>query len=131
MPGASSSDVVRVAQQYIGARYVWGGSDPAGFDCSGFTWYVYHRVGVALPPGSVQQFSTSYGRYISSLNALSPGDLVFFELTTEESGITHVGIYAGAGKIIAARSERLGVRYVSLSDPFWSSRFVGAIRPYR
>jgi cell wall-associated NlpC family hydrolase len=126
-----SSDVVRIAQKYLGARYVWGGSDPSGFDCSGLTWYVYDQVGVELPAGSWEQFSTDYGRYIDSISALAPGDLVFFERTTEETGITHVGIYAGDGKMIAARSERLGVRYVSVSDPFWNSRFVGGIRPYR
>lgn len=126
-----SNDVVQIAQEYIGARYVWGGSDPSGFDCSGLAWYVYHKLGVVLPAGSAQQFSSAYGRFIGSMPALAPGDLVFFERTTEETGITHVGIYAGNNVMIAARSERLGVRYVSLEDPFWSSRFVGGIRPYR
>lgn len=126
-----SSDVVQIAQKYLGARYIWDGSDPSGFDCSGLAWYVYHRLGVTLPAGSAQQFSSAYGRFIGSMNALAPGDLAFFERTTEETGITHVGIYAGNNIMIAARSERLGVRYVSLEDPFWSSRFVGGIRPYR
>jgi cell wall-associated NlpC family hydrolase len=110
---------------------VWGGSDPSGFDCSGLTWYVYQQVGVQLPPGSAQQFTNIDGQYIADISSLKPGDLAFFERTTEDEGITHVGIYAGGGKMIAARSERLGVRYVSLSDPFWSTRFAGAIRPYR
>ena len=130
-PAAVSSDVVQIAQKYLGARYVWGGSYPSGFDCSGLTWYVYQKVGVSLPGGSAQQYSRQYGRYIGDMSALAPGDLVFFERTTEEAGITHIGIYAGGGKMIAARSERLGVRYVSLLEPFWSSRFVGGIRPYR
>lgn len=130
-PGAANSDVVQIAQKYLGARYVWGGSDPGGFDCSGLTWYVYRKVGVWLPGGSVQQFSTEYGRFIGSISALAPGDLVFFERTTDAPGITHIGIYAGNNKMIAARSERLGVRYVSLLEPFWSDRFVGGIRPYR
>jgi cell wall-associated NlpC family hydrolase len=110
---------------------MWGGSDPSSFDCSGLTWYVYGQLGVSLPGGSAQQFNSSYGRYIGDMQALTPGDLVFFERTTEEAGITHVGIYVGDNMMIAARSERLGVRYVSLLDPFWSSRFVGGIRPYR
>ncbi len=129
--GAASTDVIRIAQSYLGARYVWGGSDPSGFDCSGLTWYVYQQVGVQLPAGSEQQYTSSDGQYIPDISSLKPGDLVFFERTTDETGITHVGIYAGGGKMIAARSERLGVRYVSLSDPFWSSRFVGGVRPYR
>ena len=129
--GSSSSDIVAIAQKYLGARYVWGGSNPSGFDCSGLAWYVYRKVGVWLPAGTFNQYSRKYGRYIGDISALAPGDLVFFEGTSEDGGITHEGIYAGDGKMIAARSERLGVRYVSLSEPFWSSRFVGGIRPYR
>ena len=128
---AASSDIVRIAEEYLGARYVWGGSYPSGFDCSGFTWYVYRQVGVRIPAGSVQQFDSDYGRYVRGMDALRPGDLVFFERTSDESWISHVGIYAGSGKMIAARSERLGVRYVSIVEPFWSTRFVGGIRPYR
>ncbi len=130
-PSTSESDVVRIAEGYLGTRYVWGGSFPGGFDCSGLTWYVYRQVGVRIPAGSVQQFDTGYGRYVRSLDSLAPGDLVFFERTADGPDITHVGIYAGGGKMIAARSERLGVRYVSLIEPFWNSRFVGGIRPYR
>ncbi|HET9493067.1 MAG TPA: SH3 domain-containing C40 family peptidase, partial [Chloroflexia bacterium] len=125
---AASSDIVRIAEEYLGARYVWGGSYPSGFDCSGFTWYVYRQVGVRIPAGSVQQFDSDYGRYVRGMDSLRPGDLVFFERTSDESLISHVGIYAGGGKMIAARSERLGVRYVSIMEPFWSSRFVGGIR---
>jgi SH3-like domain-containing protein len=127
----ASSDVVRIAEKYLGARYIWGGSFPSGFDCSGLTWYVYRQVGVRIPAGSVQQFDSDYGRYVRSMDALAPGDLVFFERTSDESWVSHVGIYSGGGKMIAARSERLGVRYVSLMEPFWNSRFVGGIRPYR
>jgi cell wall-associated NlpC family hydrolase len=122
---------VRIAEKYLGARYIWGGSFPSGFDCSGLTWYVYRQVGVRIPAGSVQQFDSDYGRYVRSMDALAPGDLVFFERTSDESWVSHVGIYSGGGKMIAARSERLGVRYVSLMEPFWNSRFVGGIRPYR
>jgi cell wall-associated NlpC family hydrolase len=128
---ATSSDVVRIAQNYLGARYVWGADGPSAFDCSGLTSYVYAQVGVWLPRVSFEQFSTDYGRVINSISALAPGDLVFFERTTEDAGITHVGIYAGGGKMIAARTERLGVRYVGLYEPFWNSRFVGGLRPYR
>jgi uncharacterized protein YgiM (DUF1202 family) len=128
---AGSLDVVRVAQQFLGAPYLWGGATPRGFDCSGFTQYVYRQVGVRLPRTANQQYSSRVGKRIKSMSALAPGDLVYFERTTEESGITHAGIYVGGGRIIAARSERLGVRYVSLYEPFWNTRFVGGIRPYR
>jgi SH3-like domain-containing protein len=124
-------DAVRIARKYEGAPYLWGGSTPLGFDCSGFTQYVYRQVGVSLPRTANQQYSTRYGKRIGSIEDLEPGDLVYFERTTSAEGITHAGIYVGGGKIIAARSERLGVRYVSMYEPFWNSRFVGAIRPYR
>lgn len=128
---ATANQVVQTAQQYLGARYVWGGEDPSGFDCSGFTKYVYATIGVSLPRTSREQFDSTYGQVISSIDALVPGDLVFFERTTAADGITHIGIYVGNGKMIAARSERLGVRYVGLYEPFWNSRFVGGLRPYR
>jgi NlpC/P60 family len=83
------------------------------------------------PAGAAQQFRSDYGTYVSSTNRLVPGDLIFFKRTTDETGITHIGIYVGADIIIAARSVRLSVRYVSLLDPFWSSRFVGGIKPHR
>jgi uncharacterized protein YraI len=128
---SENSDAARLAQEFEGAPYLWGGSSPRGFDCSGLTQYVYRQVGVYLPRKASQQFSTRYGKRIGSIEDLLPGDLVYFERTTSEPGITHAGIYVGGGKIIAARSERLGVRYVSLYEPFWNSRFVGGIRPYR
>jgi len=127
----AANDVVRIAQKYVGARYIWGGATPRGFDCSGLTQYVYRQVGVRLPRKASQQFSTRNGKRIASIEALVPGDLVFFERTTEERGITHTGIYVGNGRMIAARSERLGVRYVSMYEPFWHSRFVAGLRVYR
>jgi hypothetical protein len=130
-PAAASSDVVRVAHKYAGARYLWGGADPSGFDCSGFTRHVYRQVDVWLPRLARNQYSTDNGRRIYDLDALQPGDLVFFERTTSDSGITHVGIYVGDGLMIGARTERLGVRYSSVYEPFWKTRFVGALRPDR
>ena len=129
--GTASSDAVRVAQKYAESRYLWGGSGPGGFDCSGLVAYVYRQVGVWLPRLARQQYSTGNGRRISTIDALEPGDLVFFERTTSDTGITHAAIYFGDGIMLGARSERLGVRYSSVYEPFWSSHFVGGLRPYR
>lgn len=106
----------------------WRGASPRGFDCSGFTQYVYRQAGVRLPRTANEQWSMRNWKRVSSISALVPGDLVYFERTTEESGITHAGIYVGEGRMIAARSERLGVRYVSMYEPFWNTRFVGGLR---
>jgi cell wall-associated NlpC family hydrolase len=130
-PAGNSNDAARLAERFVGAPYIWGGATPRGFDCSGLTQYVYRQLGIELPRRAMHQYSTRYGKRIIRLQDLAPGDLVFFERTTEERGITHVGIYVGNGHIVAARSERLGVRYVSVYEPFWNTRYVGAIRPYR
>ncbi|AGK97354.1 C40 family peptidase [Clostridium pasteurianum] len=89
--------VVKYAEQFIGVNYVWGGESPTGFDCSGFTKYVYGHFGVTLPHKASTQYK--YGNSISKSN-LEPGDLVFFGKTA--SGIYHVGIYIGGGKFIHA-----------------------------
>jgi cell wall-associated NlpC family hydrolase len=132
-PAAASPnrDVALLAQQFEGAPYIWGGASVHGFDCSGFTRYLYQQVGVNLPRKAGQQYSSRYGQRIGPLHALRPGDLVFFARTTAEPGITHAAIYIGNGTLIAARSERLGVRYVNLYEPFWHSRYVGGLRPPR
>ena len=86
--------IVRFARRYIGVRYVYGGTSPrSGFDCSGFTRFVYAHFGIALPHYSVAQFGM--GRRVSE-RGLRPGDLVFFD------GLGHVGIYIGAGRFIHA-----------------------------
>lgn len=90
---ASASAVVSIARQYIGVPYVSGGASPAGFDCSGFTQYVFAKVGISLPRTSGEQRYA--GTQVSAAEA-RPGDLVW--------GPGHVGIYTGNGQHIAARS---------------------------
>lgn len=110
-----------IANQYIGVPYVFGGNDPSGFDCSGFTRYVYSAIGIDLPRMADEQYNVGYD---VSRSYLQPGDLVFF--TTYMPGISHVGIYIGNDQFINASSD--GVSVDSLDSHYWSSRYVGAKR---
>ncbi|MED1420740.1 NlpC/P60 family protein [Bacillus smithii] len=114
--------VVDYAKNFLGVRYVYGGTTPNGFDCSGYTSYVYKHFGISLPRTSGGQFST--GKSVSK-SSLLPGDLVFFK-NTYQSGISHVGIYVGDNKFINAASS--GVEIDSLSNSYWSSKYAGAKR---
>lgn len=91
----SGQDVVNYAETLKGIKYVWGGESPSGFDCSGFTEYVYSHFGINLPHNAAEQYG--YGESVSK-DSLQPGDLVFFGKTA--AGIYHVGIYIGGGNFI-------------------------------
>lgn len=106
-----------------GAPYRFGGSDPQGFDCSGFVAYVFDRHGVAVPREVRDQFKV--GKKVSR-DRLEPGDLVFF--STVAPGATHVGIAIGGDQFVHAPSERGVVRVEQLTTKYWASRFVGAKR---
>jgi cell wall-associated NlpC family hydrolase len=111
--------VVRFARRFIGVRYVYGGVSPrTGFDCSGFTRFVYSHFGISLPHYSGAQFSL--GRRISRAG-LRPGDLVFFD------GLGHVGLYVGSGRFIHAPHSGTRVSVESLNG-WYTSRYVGARR---
>ncbi len=130
-PASTTSGPVQFALQFVGSPYVWGGSDPkTGFDCSGFTKYVYAQYGVSLPHSSVGQYNTQYGTAISNPSDLMPGDIVFF-VNTYRRGISHVGIYIGGGDIVQALTPGRGVGIANLNQQYWASRYYGAIRPNR
>ena len=127
VPGAASAigeQIVQMAMQYMGTPYRRGGAAPGGFDCSGFTMYLYGQLGYSLPHTATGQYKNC-GTYVAKSD-LQPGDLVFFS----DSGyaIGHVGIYIGNGEIIHARSSTHCVTTNSLSMSYYVNRYVGAKR---
>ena len=119
VPASPYSGVVGIAMQYLGTPYVWAGASPAGFDCSGFTMYVFAQVGVSLPHFSGGQYSMGVPVAYSQLQ---PGDLVFFE------GLGHVGIYIGGGQFIHSPHTGDVVKISSLAEAYYAGSYVGARR---
>jgi len=117
------NDIVQEAKEHIGTPYVFGGTTPNGFDCSGFVRYVYKQAGINLPRSSGDQYTV--GSSVESDN-LQPGDLVFFG-NTYKSGISHAGIYVGKDKFISASSSK-GIIIDSIKSSYWAPKFVGAKR---
>ncbi len=117
----SSSAIVNKAYQYLGVPYVWGGTSPSGFDCSGFIQYVYRSQGISLPRTSGSQASS--GSYVSIANA-KPGDILYFG----QSSVTHVGIYIGDGRMIHAPSPGKSVMISSISWHLKNYKIQGARR---
>ncbi len=118
---ASGNNIVAYAKKYMGYKYVSGGSSPStGFDCSGFTSYVYKQCGINISRSSSAQASN--GTAVSKSN-LQPGDLVIFNNRANTS-IGHVGIYIGGNTFIHAGNSGTGVITTSLSDSYYSARYV-------
>lgn len=115
-----SQHVVAIAKKQLGARYMWGGSSPAGFDCSGFVMYVYAQVGVPLPHSAAKQYQ--HGAVVTR-ERLEPGDVVFFD------HLNHNGIYIGNERFIHARRSGAGVMISGLGESWYRTRWVGGRRP--
>lgn len=118
--------IVNTAKAYLGAPYLWGGTTPQGFDCSGFTQFVFAKNGVNIPRTSWAQYSNAQS---IPRSALVPGDLVFFN--TYASGASHVGIYVGSlggyrQAFIDAPAPGQTVMIQNLNNVYWVSHYYGA-----
>lgn len=127
---SSSSDIVSLAMQYLGVGYTYGGASPSGFDCSGFTMYVYSQFGYSLPHSATSQWQSGIGTRVYSISELQPGDLVFFNDPSRNAGkaCSHAGIYIGNGQHIHSSSSRSGGVIISdLTSGYYNTYFVGGI----
>jgi len=124
-PSRSGSSIVQTASRYLGVRYVYGGTSPSGFDCSGLVQYVYAQHGIKLPRVASDQANA--GTKISSMSQLLPGDLVCFS-NNNNGYIDHIGIYIGNNQIIHASSSAGKVVISSLSGSWYQTRFVRGVR---
>ncbi|MEE0944997.1 MAG: NlpC/P60 family protein [Clostridia bacterium] len=121
---AMGAKIIAEAEKYIGVKYVYGGTSPAGFDCSGLVQYTLKNVGISVNRSSRDQYKNGVAVDRSDLQA---GDLVFF---SKGGSITHVGIYAGNDKVIHSPSAGHTVCYTTLSHMCSYSTYVGARRVY-
>lgn len=120
--GSVRAQAVDTSLSMVGAPYRYGGSSPAGFDCSGLVYYAYDAAGVTLPRTTTQLLRASSG---IALHEAQEGDLLFFEI---ESTPDHVGIFIGNGQFIHAPSSGKRVSIGTLDDPYWRSSFISARR---
>lgn len=123
-------DMLGYARKFMGVRYVHGGRSPRGFDCSGFTSYVYGQFGYELSPSSSKQYTQ--GKKVSR-SEVQPGDLLFFTGRASRSGrVGHVAIAVDAdpvsGEITFIHAARSGIKIDRISAPYYASRFLGARR---
>ena len=119
---SKATAIINTAKKYIGVPYVYGGTTPSGFDCSGFVQYAFNKNGISLPRVSRDQYKV--GTSVSYKN-LRPGDLIFFSLA-QNGVVDHVGIYIGNQQFINASSSK-GVTIYTIG-PYWSSHYLGAKR---
>ncbi len=119
-------EVVDYAKTFLGVKYVYGGSSPKGFDCSGFTKYVFAHFNVSLQRSSSAQYSTSVTKI--SKSELQAGDLVFFSRSAGSNKVGHVGIYIGNGNFIHASSPGDVVKIDTMESGYYKTHYVGSGR---
>lgn len=116
------SEIVLFAKEFLGVKYVYGGTSPKGFDCSGFVWYVFNHFGIKL--NRVASDQATQGTKVAK-SELEPGDLVFFNSPNNKNGIGHAGIYIGNGSFIHASSGSSAKVIISdLNSGTYKSRYV-------
>ena len=121
----TGSQISQYALQYVGSPYVYGGSSPSGFDCSGFTTYVMKHFGYSINRTASGQMENGVS---VSKGQLQPGDLVFFNNGNSSKRATHVGIYIGGGEFVHASTSTTGVIISDLNSSYYSRTYVGARR---
>lgn len=121
----TGSQIAQYALQYVGSPYVYGGSSPSGFDCSGFTTYVMKHFGYSVNRTASGQMDN--GTAVDR-SQLQPGDLVFFNSGNSSKRATHVGIYTGNGQFVHASTSTTGVIVSDLNSSYYSRTYVGARR---
>ena len=127
-PSSSSKgqEIADYALQFVGYPYVYGGSTPKGFDCSGFTKYVYAQFGCSINRTASNQLDNGTA---VSMSELQPGDLVMFQKYSNSSKrASHVGIYIGGGQFVHASTAKVGVIVSNMSDAYYTTGFVGGRR---
>ena len=122
-PDGDGERVAAIAVGLIGKPYRYGGATPRGFDCSGLVQYAHLRAGLAVPRTTRSQWRRATR---VQTGTLARGDLVFFDVAGD--GVSHVGIYVGAGRFVHAPSTGRAVTVTSLRSPYWHDRLRGAGR---
>nr|WP_300002548.1 peptidoglycan-binding protein [Tissierella sp.] len=123
---STTINIINTAKKFIGGRYVYGGSSPSGFDCSGFTQYVYSQMGINIPRATGSQASA--GTRVSKSD-LEPGDLLIFS-NTYKAGPSHAGVYLGNGQFIHAANPSKGIRLDSINSGYYNGKFSYGRRVY-
>jgi len=119
--------VLQLAKKYLGTPYVYGGSSPSGFDCSGFTSYIYRQLGYSINRTAHDQL---YNGVAVSKSELKPGDLVMFK-RAGNSQVHHVGIYAGDGMMIHSPQTGDVVKFTSINTGYYNDVYYAARRIIR
>lgn len=122
-PSQAGDQAAGYALTMVGKPYKYGGSSPAGFDCSGLVMYSYRQAGLALPHNTDKQRAGSRPVKVAELRR---GDLLFFNQEGKKHG--HVGIYVGGGKFVHAPSSGKSVRSDRLDSPYWKKHLTEARR---
>jgi cell wall-associated NlpC family hydrolase len=127
---AKADNIINTALKYLGVKYAYGKSSPKGFDCSGFTKYVFNEQDITLTRTSHSQFAE--GQNISQGKDLKPGDLVFFGGENAPRHVGHVGIVVDVdqetGRFTFIHASRQGIKVDQSTEKYYSSRYMGARR---